>query len=467
MPERDADVIVMGAGGAGLAAAVAARQADATVLVLEQGGEPGGKTALAMGSLTASETEPQRRIGIQDSNAAHREDMLAHIARNGGSVPADDPSLDILVADGAGAVAWLEGMGVRFSGPHPERPHRTNRLHCALPNGSAYVEALARALAGLGGSVRCNQRVTDLQRADDGALAVAVAGRAEPLVGGAVVLAAGDYSAAIDRFSPGAGLPVEPLRDWARGDAQYLGRALGASLRDMDDALAPALRFREPPHTEPDVALYAAGAILVDASGRRIDRDGEPPNRVPEVIAARDAWMVFGGELAERMARASDDGPHARDGWKRTGRYFICTTTGRGYDYLEDIVLRPGCGQGDSPEALGAAVGIEGAALGATLRALNAARAGHASYLPIARPPYYALGPLRARMLLSHGGLRVDADLRVLREDGTPVPGLFAAGVATTTVGFYGAHGHGVGWAIASGRRAGQSAARAAREGAR
>ncbi|HZR99585.1 MAG TPA: FAD-binding protein, partial [Chloroflexota bacterium] len=194
----------------------------------------------------------------------------------------------------------------------------------------------------------------------------------------------------------------------------------------------------------------------------RLDRDGEPLGRTPAVVVARHAYTVFGGELAERMARASDDGPHARDGWWHTGRLFICTTTGRGYDYLEDIVQRPGCGQGESPEKLGAAVGIDGVRLAATLDALNRERAAQDRYLPIARPPYYALGPLRARLLLTWGGLRTSAALQVLGDDGTPLPGLFAAGGAAASMPHAGAHGLGIGWAISSGRRGGQSAARAA-----
>jgi FAD binding domain len=269
----------------------------------------------------------------------------------------------------------------------------------------------------------------------------------------------------VARFRPGEAPPVEPLRDWARGDAQQLGRALGGALSRMEEPLTPAVRFADPPYTEPDAALYASGAILVDEDGKRLDRDGVPLGRTPAVLAARRAYTVFGGELAERMARPSDDGPDARDGWRRTGRLFICTAGGRGYDYLDDVLQRPGCGQGDSPAALGAAVRLDGASLAATIDALNAARAGQTTLLPIARPPYYALGPLRPRLMLTHGGLRVDAAMQVLGADGAPLSALFAAGNAAAAIVSAGGHGYGIGWAIISGRRAGQSAARAARTG--
>src|SRR5262249_56934746 len=84
---------------------------------------------------------------------------------------------------------------------------------------------------------------------------------------------------------------------------------------------------------------------------------------------------------------------------------------------------------------------------------------------PAAPPPYFALGPLRPRLMLTHGGLRVDAAMQVLGADGAPLPALYAAGNAAAAVVSAGGHGYGIGWAIISGRRAGQSAARAARTG--
>ena len=419
-----------------------------------------------MGSFTASETAPQQRHAVADSNAAHREDLLQHLARNGRAVDPDDPSLDVLIGDGAGAVAWLEALGVPFSGPHPERPHRAYRLHCALPNGAAYVEALARALAARGGSVRCEQVVTDLQRTPDGVLAARVAGSATPLVAGAVVLAAGDYSGAVERFRPGEAPPVEPLRDWARGDAQELGRALGGALHRMDEPLTPAVRFADPPYTEPDAALYASGAILVDERGQRLDRDGAPLGRTPAVLAATRAYTVFGGELAERMAppcrrRAC----RARRLAPRAGACSSARRAGAATITWRTCWRVPAAARATAPRRWARPWASTAWAWRRHSSALNAARAGQTTLLPIARPPYYALGPLRPRLLLTHGGLRVDAAMQVLGADAAPLPALFAAGNAAAAIVSAGGHGYGIGWAIISGRRAGQSAARAARAG--
>jgi hypothetical protein len=177
------------------------------------------------------------------------------------------------------------------------------------------------------------------------------------------------------------------------------------------------------------------------------------------VGAAPAAFAVFGGELGARLARPEDDGAWARDGWRRTARLFISTARGRGYDYLDDVLARPGCARADTPEALAAAVGLDAAGLAATLAAVNRTRAGGGGRLPIAAPPFVALGPLRLRLLLTDGGIRVDADLRALRADGTPLAGVYAAGNAAAAIGGAGAHGYGLGWAFASGRRAGRAAA--------
>src|SRR5256885_8139017 len=104
----------------------------------------------------------------------------------------------------------------------------------------------------------------------------------------------------------------------------------------------------------------------MDAGGQRLDLDEQPPASAPAVATAPAAFAVFGGELVARLARPEDDGRWARDGWRRTGRLFISTAGGRGYDYLDDVLARPGCGRADTPAALAPRGGIGPARLAAT-----------------------------------------------------------------------------------------------------
>ena len=81
---------------------------------------------------------------------------------------------------------------------------------------------------------------------------------------------------------------------------------------------------------------------------------------------------------------------------------------------------------------------------------------------PLARAPYYALGPVKSYVVFTDGGLKVNERLEVLRADGSPIPGLFAAGSAGQGGLLLEGHGHHLGWAFISGRIAGRHAANAA-----
>src|SRR5581483_10303068 len=148
----------------------------------------------------------------------------------------------------------------------PTPSARTAPTACTAPCPTARPTCAASRPRSPGTAARCAptppSRAWPCRRMVD----VTVAGAERPLRAGAVVLAAGDYSGAVERFRPGAA-GAEPIRAWARGDGQALAAALGAELRGMQRPLAPSLRFADPPYTEPDAALYEAGAIVVDAGG--------------------------------------------------------------------------------------------------------------------------------------------------------------------------------------------------------
>ena len=81
MRELVADVIVVGGGGSGLAAAAEASHSGGRVIVLEKQHQLGGTTALAVGSIMASETDLQKQLNVKDNPADHAAD-LEQIAKN-------------------------------------------------------------------------------------------------------------------------------------------------------------------------------------------------------------------------------------------------------------------------------------------------------------------------------------------------------------------------------------------------
>jgi len=112
------DVVVIGGGGSGLAAAIEARDAGREVVLLEKNAKLGGSTAWSIGSITATRTPHQLRAGIEDRPQDHYEDMPLFA---GELASRDNDELRrILCEEVPDAVRWLLGLGVRFFGPMPE-----------------------------------------------------------------------------------------------------------------------------------------------------------------------------------------------------------------------------------------------------------------------------------------------------------------------------------------------------------
>ena len=102
-------------------------------------------------------------------------------------------------------------------------------------------------------------------------------------------------------------------------------------------------------------------------------------------------------------------------------------------------------------------MGVPPDALARTLSEYNAAGRGARPALDAA--PYYALGPVKSYVVFTDGGLKVTERLEVTREDGTVIPGLYAAGSTGQGGLLLEGHGHHLGWAFISGRIAGRNAA--------
>ena len=156
MTKDRCDVLVIGAGGAGLAAAIEARTLGANVVLIEKNDAPGGTTAWSIGSFTATQTPHQISAGIQDSTDAHFDDMPSSAGKD---ADRDNPGLRRLFVENAGdTLRWLMSMGVDFFGPMPEPPHTKPRMHNVLPNSRAYIKWLGKHAMRIGVDIRCGVR---------------------------------------------------------------------------------------------------------------------------------------------------------------------------------------------------------------------------------------------------------------------------------------------------------------------
>ncbi len=473
--EETFDVIVVGGGGSGLAAAIEANAVGAKVVLLEKNEKLGGSTAWSIGSITATGTPHQIRRGIVDRPQDHYADMPLFAGDLAGRD--NDELRRILCDEVPDAVRWLMSLGVRFYGPMPEPPHRQPRMHNVLPNSLSYVYHLGRHARGAGVDVRLGVRVMSLLIEGGRVTGVDCGDSRRFLARRAVILAAGDFTNDPElkaRYMGAQQAKVEGVNATATGDGQKLALVLGARIVNGDLALGPEIRFIAPARTTlvrrlppwrslawamewamdhmpqallrpfimgflttalaPSPSLFEHGAVLVNKEGGRFCDERASPALALADQPEKYGYIVIDGRLAEKFSAW----PH-----------FVSTAPGIAYAYIPDY-------RGNRPDVYMQASSI--AALAEKLRmkpqVLEAALAGRGG-----EPPFIALGPVKPVFVHNEGGLAVDTRHRVLDAQAKPIRGLYAAGSTGQGGLLLKGHGHHLAWAFVSGRRAGRIAA--------
>jgi L-aspartate oxidase len=293
--ERDADVVVVGSGAAGMSAALVAAGHGRRVLLVSKEDLGGGATPLAQGGLAAA-------IGPGDDSAIHQRDTL-----DAGAGLCDPAAVATLVSEAPGEIARLAGLGARLecTALHLEGGHSRSRVvHAGGDAAGAEVHRTLRA-AVLTSTVEILTRgvaldaLTD-ERGSVGGLVVGMAGDSRGLRPGAVtaravVLATGGFGQAFATTTNPAGLT---------GDGLALAARAGAQLRDLEFVqFHPTVLWQESARGECPLiteALRGAGAVLVDAAGRPVMAGRHPLGD----LAPRD---VVSAAMQQRMGRG--DGP--------------------------------------------------------------------------------------------------------------------------------------------------------------
>ncbi len=455
--DESTDVVVVGGGGAGLRAAMVAAQEGARVTLLEKGTAPGGKTTLSIGIMTASGTSTQRQAGITDSHARHLAD-IQRMAAAGAEI--NVKGTKFLLRECNREMGELMAMGIEFTGPFPEGPHGTPRLHVVQPDCRHLIDVLTKACETRGVRITCQATGRDLVMDHRGRVAGLVAeigGQTRRIGARAVVLSAGDYSADrefLHRVAPQAKL-AEPLCDFATGDGHKMAMRVGAQTHNMDKVNVPHLRFMKWPIVEPSPGLFGAGARLVTRGGEAVATVMGISAELPGFEnRAEDFFIVIDTPTAGRLATAADDKGPARDGWMLSGKPFIGTAPGVGYAYLDDCAAWDWYHRADDLAGVARHLKCQPEALADSIGANSA----H----PLADGLLHVLGPARRYVSNSGGGLTTNQRLKVMASDGKPIAGLYGAGVNARMITFMGGHGYALAWALASGRVAGHWAAREA-----
>ncbi|RJQ85104.1 FAD-dependent oxidoreductase [Amycolatopsis panacis] len=471
--ENQVDVLVLGGGGAGLAAAVSAAEHGASVLLFESERELGGSTLLSAGMLTAAGTSVQAALGVQDSPDRFLQHYLDlnHWQLKPGLIKA-------FCTEAGAAVEWLIGLGVDIPAKLSHDAHTPGltragvedvwRGHVPKDQGYGLVQVLDRARRQAGAEAVLNTRVERLL-VEHGRVAGVVADGIE-VRAGAVVVCTGGFSqdpALRSQYYPDADAAGEDLfvvaAPGSRGDHFAFGTQVGASITGHGRGLLlPTAYFQRLHHWQS--GFPPRSRILVNSHGRRFMDEDASYAVSSGIISAQDGpvWMVFDD-------RARRDLPPGYAHWS-AGHVQSEADAGR--------TLRA-----DSLTELAGKMAVPESTLQATVDRWNrelprggadteflrhetlAAKGVAEPPAEIATAPFYAARTLPAELVCTHAGLEIDAGAAVLDARGNRVPGLFAAGEAGAGVlGLrYVGGGNAVANAVTMGRIAGRAAAGHAR----
>jgi fumarate reductase flavoprotein subunit len=416
-------VLVAGGGTCGAVAALAAHEAGADVLVLEQDALPRGSTAMSQGLICAAGTRAQRDAGISDGPEQFFADIMAKTRGQ------TDPVLARTIAENAGpCIDWLteahglpHRLDVRFRAAYG---HSLARVHGWEGHGGEdLLNFLHARLQEVGVDVLFKARLTDIIANADGTVqGVHVTrpdGTREKILCGALVLATCGFAAnkqMVADHMPQAARAQHNGHEGNDGLGLRLGAQLGGALADMGAYQGYGM-LTDPQGVTVPPGFLVEGGILTDASGARFVNETDDIAGLMIPVVARlggVAWVIYDAGIESRCA-------------------YIPET--------QALMALNAARTGGSAAELAQRIGADPLVLEATLReAHEAARAGRADAVGRSwgedRPPTGALMALRVRGALYHtqGGLQIDASARVLRADGTPLPNLFAGGGAARGV---------------------------------
>ena len=435
---HEADLIVVGAGGAGLTAALAAAQSgpELRIVLLEKNAVPGGNTLLAGGGINAAASAVQQKAGVEDGFEEMLSDSLAVSGAQEGGL------LETLAGDSAAVIDWLAEAGMpleqlaQLPGSSAERAHLPEN---AEPVGKFLIDGLTGAVRRAGVEILCGTRASELLTDEEGRISGVIAespGVRHLYTGGAVILATGGFAAndklcgsyhtllrGLDTVSSAA----------AQGDGIAMAQELGAATADMAEIVIEPTVHRGSGLIVPR-ALREGGALLVNRSGERFADELADDAKLSEALLAqpgRCGWLIFGEGLLHLLPSA-----------------------------LEERVL-----SGAGPEKLSRAAGLPAETLEETISDRNAElpeaadEDGNEPHPARLEGELYAL-EVAPGVKTTLGGLAITPEAEVLGAAGEPIPGLYAAGEVTGGVhGAAALPGIELAGLLVFGRRAGQNAA--------
>lgn len=416
-------VLVVGAGACGAVAALAAADAGAAVMVVERDDRPGGSTGMSQGLVCAAGTRSQAAHGIADDADTFFADIMAKAQGQ------TDPVIARALADNsAPALEWLIDrhdlpweLDTRFRASYG---NSRQRLH-GWPghSGLDMVQFLHARMSDAGIDVLMETKLVDIVADAEGRIAGVVLERAdgalERIGCEALILAAGGFGAnraMTDRFMPETRALRYNGHEGSHGEAILLGEKLGAALGDMGAYQGYAMLTDPQGISVPPPVLLEGGLIVNKAGARFTDETLDIAGMVHPLAGQPDGigWVIYDSRIEARCAEIPElaalielNAPKAADTAEDLAR-LIGADPER---FADTLAAAQSAARDDVPDAAG-------------------------RHWTDTAPPQAPYRALRVTGALYHtqGGLQVDAQARVLRQDGTPFANLFAGGGAARSV---------------------------------
>lgn len=446
----EADIVIIGAGGSGLSAALSAMDNGASVIVVEKAAGPGGTTAMSSGLVQVAGTEQQAKAGIVgDSWEIYAADIFA----KGGEL-GNKEIIDTICQGANGMYEWVQTHGITWN-PEIQQKHGEDvtYLRTVAPIapegfkgalGGVFTMTFAEEAEKMGATILLNTKADELLMEDGKCIGVHAVNAEEgidyTIKGQAVLVCTGGFAAnsvLANEVYPDFDVENSDYRAYAGalGEGMMMAREIGADLVHMQ--YMKILMSSDGP------AVSNKDAIIVNEAGSRF---------VSENMGTQEMAETF-------LTQPGDHG----------FIIFDSRSTTASAEDIQAMIEKGAVAAADTIEELAAAIGVDAETLKAEVENYNKEVAGEAEDAfgrtafgnTIEEGPFYA-AERHVRLHYTMGGIKIDKAARVIDTAGNVIPGLYAAGETTGGVhGNYRVGANALSEILVMGRVAGAEAAKA------